>query len=312
MFYKNLRIYRFTSQLNEYSGAVAGEINKKLSALPFKPCQPHDEFSFGFVNPVDELIDLPAFKAGQYIAFCGKKEERILPSAAINDELAKQINAIEARESRRIGAKERSKLKDQIIFDLLPRALTKSTKTHAYIDATNGLLIVDSASPKKAEDLLTQVRKCLGSLPVTPLSVNNNPQTVMTSWLEFAESDNHQSLKIDDECELRSPEDGGAIVRCKRHDLTLPEIKSHLDRGMLAHKLAMTWDDRISFTIDADLAIKRMRFLDVVQEQAAELQEAEEQDVFTADFIIMTGEIDKLINGIAEAFGGMPELESAS
>lgn len=302
MWFKNLRIYRFTEKPT-FSAELLGEL---LSGRPFTPCQSQDEFSFGFVNPVNGSNDNLTIESGQYIGFCGKKEERILPSAAVNEELTKRVKEVEEREARKLPAKERARMKDELIFELLPRAMTKSSKTHAYIDVENGFLIVDSSSAKKAEDLLSHVRKCLGSLPVVPLQVKNKPYSVMTQWLLFTEENHHQKFTLDDECELRSPEEAGAIIRCKRQDVTLPQIKSHLDNGLQVHKLAMTWSDRISFTIDADLAIKRVKFLDLVQEKAADVEAFDETEQFEADFTIMTGELTTMLSDLIEAFGGLP------
>lgn len=306
MWFKNLRIYRFT----EMPTVSAEQLHESLKDRPFLPCGSHDEFSFGFVNPVKDDSESTVFFAGQYVEICGKKEERILPSSAINEELAKRIKEIEEREARKLPTKERSRMKDELIFELLPRALTKSTKTHAYIDTENGFLIVDSSSAKKAEDLLSQLRKCLGSLPVTPLQVENKPHSVMTQWLTFTEANHHQNFTLDDECELRSPEEGGSIIRCKRQDLSLPEIKNHLDNGLQVHKLALTWNDRISFTLDVDLAIKRVKFLDLVQEKAADIEAFDEAEQFEADFTIMTSEITVMLDDLIEAFGGMPTCQA--
>ena len=302
MWFKNLRIYRFTALPTINSE----QLNESLKARPFLRCGSHDEFSFGFINPAKDDAPSMIHVAGQYVAFCGKKEERILPSSAVNEELAKRFKDIEEREARKLPAKERNRIKDELIFELLPRALTKSSKTHAYI-SENGFLIVDSSSAKKSEDLLRQLRKCLGSLPVVPLPVKNKPYSVMTQWLTFTESNHHQSFTLEDECELRSPEDGGPVIRCKRQDLSLPEIKNHLDNGLQVHKLALTWRDRISLTIDADLAIKRVKFLDLVQEKAAEIEAENEIKLFGADFTIMTGEITAMLSDLIEAFGGIPD-----
>ena len=77
-----------------------------------------------------------------------------------------------------------------------------------------------------------------------------------------------KDILIEDECELRSQEEEAAIIRCKRHDLALPEIKNHLDSGKQVIKLAMSWADRISFMLDESLSVKRLKFLDLIQEQA--------------------------------------------
>jgi hypothetical protein len=71
----------------------------------------------------------------------------------------------------------------------------------------------------------------------------------------------------------------------------LPEIKNHLDSGKQVIKLAMSWADRLSFVLDESLAVKRLKFLDLIQEQAADIEAFDETEQFDADFSIMSAEL---------------------
>jgi recombination associated protein RdgC len=57
-------------------------------------------------------------------------------------------------------------------------------------------------------------------------------------------------------------------------------------------KLAVTWEDRISFILTDDLQIKRIKFLDFITEHP---EYENEEDSFLADFTIMTGEFTRLL-----------------
>ena len=96
----------------------------------------------------------------------------------------------------------------------------------------------------------------------------------------------------------------GGIIRCKRHDLTLPEIKNHLDTGKQVIKLAVTWADRISFIVDESLSIKRLRFLDMIQDQVADIETSDEAEQFDVDFSIMSMELANFLPRLMELFGG--------
>jgi len=234
---------------------------------------------------------------------CSKKQEKVIPAAVVNDMLQEKVTEIEEQEARKLSRKERSTLKDELVFELLPRAFSFSKKIYAYIDPKGGWIIVDSASANKAEDLLSYLRKCLGSLPVVPVNTAQNPVSIMTQWLV----DSHtipQDLKIENECELRSPEDEGGIIRCKRHNLSLPEIINHLDSGKQVIKIAVNWADRVSFIIDENLSIKRLKFLDLVQDQVSETEADDESARFDVDFTIMTAELANLLTRLLEIFGG--------
>jgi recombination associated protein RdgC len=220
----------------------------------------------------------------------------------VNELLQEKISDAEDKQGRKLSKKDRTTIKDELIFELLPKAFTFSRKTYAYIDPQGGWVIVDAASAKAAEDLLSLLRKCLGSLPAMPLNTVNKPTAVLTEWLSSQQTPD--DLTVEDECELRSPEEAGGIIRCKRHDLALPEIKNHLDTGKQVIKLAVNWADRLAFIVDEHLAIKRLRFLDLVQDQAADVQADNEAERFDADFAIMSLELGQFLPRLVELFGG--------
>ena len=64
--------------------------------------------------------------------------------------------------------KEREQIKEDVIFELLPRAFSRTTVTlHAYINTKENIIVVNTSSRGKAEDVLSLLRKTLGTLPVT-------------------------------------------------------------------------------------------------------------------------------------------------
>ena len=123
----------------------------------------------------------------------------------------------------------------------------------------------------------------------------------MTQWLLTQQTPS--DLTIEDECELRSDE-SGSIIRCKKHDLSLPEIKNHLDSGKAVIKLALSWSDRLAFIIDEHLAVKRLRFLDLIQDQVSETDITDAEAQFDVDFSIMSAELANFIPRLLEIFGG--------
>ncbi len=298
MWFKNLSIFRLTE---EFTLSVA-ELEQKLEALAFRPCGNHEEFTFGWTSPLGKSSGQLVHSANGFMMICGKKEEKVLPAAVVNELVQEKILETEDQQGRKLSKKERTVIKDELVFELLPKAFTFSRKIFAYIDPKGGWLVVDASSAKSAEDLLSLLRKCLGSLPAAPLNTLDKPVTVMTQWLMTHQAPD--DITIEDECELRSPEEEGGIIRCRRHDLALPEIKNHLDTGKEVIKLAISWADRLSFIIDENLSVKRLRFLDLIQEQMADIEAGNEVEQFDADFSIMSMELANFLPRLVELFGG--------
>ncbi len=299
MWFKNLYLFK----LSEPFALTAPQLQQQLENIAFRPCAPHEEANIGWTSPMPGASNELTYAINGFMMICAKKEERVLPSQVVNEMLQEKIQEIELREARKLAKKERTALKDELIFDLLPKAFTFSRKYYAYIDTQNGWIVVDCSSAKVAEDLLSLLRKCLGSLPAVPINTVNKPTQVMTDWL------NQQTLpddiQLEDECELRSVEENAASVRCKRHELIVPEIKNHLDSGKVVIKLALNWADRLSFVLDEQLAVKRLRYLELIQEQSDDINAETEAEQFDADFAIMTAEFSVFIARLTELFGGL-------
>ena len=298
MWFKNLAIFRFT----EPCLLTPAELENKLEQIRFRPCGSHEAFSFGWTSPLGRSSEQLVHSSNGFLLFCAQKEEKVLPAVVINEEVQEKILEEEDQQGRKLAKKERTTIRDEIIFDLLPKAFSFSRRTFAYIDPKGGWLIVDASSAKKAEDLVSLLRKCLGSLPVIPPATSVKPTSTMTQWLNNNQTPN--DITIENECELRSPEEEGGIIRCKNQDLAQPEIKNHLDTGKQVMKLSVNWADRISFILDENLAIKRLRFLDMIQDQVADMDPQDEIEQFDIDFSIMSLELAVFFPRLMELFGG--------
>ena len=298
MWFKNLTLFRFTEPFTLSSS----EVEQKLETLRFRPCGGHDESSFGWTSPLGRGSEQLVHSSNGYIMVCGKKEEKVLPASVINELVQEKIIELETQQARKLSKKERTEIKDELIFELLPKAFSFSRNTYAYIDPKGGWVVVDTASTSKAEDILSSLRKCLTSLPVVPVNTVQKPIIVMTEWLNNNETP--KGISIEDECELRSPEEEGGIVRCKKHDLALPEIKHHLETGKQVTNLALNWEERLAFVLNENLSVKRLRFLDLIQEQVADTNAETEIEHFDVDFSIMTAEFANFLPRLLELFGG--------
>jgi recombination associated protein RdgC len=300
MWFRNLQLYRLTDGFD----FDPESLHQALSTAAFRPCAGLDTHSAGWVPPAGrEATELVHASNGRMMV-CLRREDRILPAAVIREQVEEKAEAIAQTEGRSVGRKERQQIKDEVVTDLLPRAFTRSSHLYAYIDPADGWFVVDSATAKKAEDLLSLLRQTLGSLRVKPLAVDSAPAAVLTRWLE---SEPDGGFTLGDECELKEPVDQGGVMRGRRMDLASAEVRSHLDAGMRVAKLAVEWQDRIGCLLCDDLAIRRLRFLDLVLEQAAEVEADDALARFDADFALMGMELARFVPAVIAAYGGLEE-----
>ena len=184
---------------------------------------------YGFIEPLGRHGSEFIHVTNGYIMICAKKQEKILPSSVINEQLEEKALAISETESRSVGRKEKQSLKDEIIFSLLPQAFAKSWLDFAYIAPQEKLIVVNSSSAKRAEDLLSKLREALGSLRCIPISAKNIPTQVMTHWVQTGKLANE--FELGEDCELQAGKDA-RVIKCKKQDLTANEILSHINNGM--------------------------------------------------------------------------------
>lgn len=299
MWFKNLTLFRFSEAftVNE------SKLIEQLETHRFRSCGSLELSTYGWSAPLGRQSEQLLHATGGYWMLCAQKEEKIIPASVINELVADKVEEIESEQARQVRKKERDAIKEEVIHDCLPKAFSHRRRTFAYIDPKGGWIVVDAATAKKAEEVVSLLRKSLGSLPVELPAVSEAPEVIMTQWL-MDDATVASDITIEAECELYSPEDDGGIVRCKKHDLYSPEIRAHLDAGKRVRKLAISWNDRLTCVLDDSLSIKSLRFLDLVQEQAAEVEADGAAEQFDADFSIMALEIAAFLPRLLELFGG--------
>ncbi len=297
MWFKNLRLFRLTKPFDLSPEALHEQLTEKTS----RPCAGLEPSTYGWTAPLGRNSELLTHAANSYIMICTRKEEKVLPATVVQEILAEKIATIEEEQTRSVRRSEKEELRQEILTDLLPKAFSKSSRTYAYIDPKGGWLVVDASSASKAEELVSLLRETLGSLPATPPNVNSAPASILTNWLNgLAVPANYL---IEDQCELRDPSTEGAVIRCTKQDLLSDEIQVHLKAGKQVTKLAIEWNEHLTCVLCDDLSIKRLRFLDIIQETAAD-EAVDEASRFDADFALMTLELSRFIPSMIDAFGG--------
>jgi recombination associated protein RdgC len=303
MWFKNLQLYRL-GQAFDMDPEVFDE---RLQSDAFTGCNSMDMLTYGWAPPLGRHGRQLVHAANGYLMICARKEEKIIPAGVVRQLLEDRVTDIEAAEGREIYRREKMRLKEEIIVDLLPRALTRISNQFAYIDVRNRLLIVDSASPAKAETLIGQLRSTLGRFPATPVKTRQSLSGLMTRWLGGEPLP--RDFILGDECELKHPDPEGGIISCKKQDLEAGEVRNHINNGKQAVKLALHWKERLSCVLHEDLSIKRLRFEDIIREEESDTEADDPVSRFDLDFSLMVLELSAFIPQLLEALGGeaLPE-----
>jgi len=298
MWFNNLQIYRLTKPFDLTPEAL----DEQLSEHDFVPCGSQDLTRSGWVPPLGRHGTELVHVTNSCLMICSKLQQKLLPAAVINEQLEQKLIQIEANEVRKLRRKERQSLKDEVVFSMMPQAFVRSSLRFAYISPRDNLLVINAASTGRAEEFLQLLREAIGSFSAIPLASKNQPIDIMTRWVNSGLP--AAGFELGEECELRDDADISSVIRCKNRDLGATEILSHLKAGMHVSKLALRWQDRIECVIDEKLVIKRLRFSDLVQQKASEVEAEDVAQQFDVDFSIMALELSEFLKALMAALGG--------
>lgn len=294
MWFKNLKTFRLAPNW----AMSSDELEESLSKFGYQPIGSQEMHSLGWTEPRAGYGLVHAVN-GQYL-LCLRSEKKLLPSSVINQVAKAKALDIEEQQGFKPGRKQMKDIKEQVTDELLPKSHSVYRDTRVWIDTRNHWLVIDAAATSKSDEVLGMLAKAIESFPIAPLYVKESPSTAMTYWL--ADDDAPNGFTVDQDSELRSTSESGAAVRYVRQSIDADDVQKHVRAGKQVTRLALTWSDRVSFVLTDSLDLKRVTPLDVLKEGSDTAQNDDEQ--FDSDFVLMTGELAKLLADLVSVLGG--------
>ncbi|WP_136247968.1 recombination-associated protein RdgC [Halomonas borealis] len=299
MWFKNLHLYR----LHDAPDLDAATLEAALGEQAFRPLGGSEARRLGWCSPAGRASTLLCHELQGHRLISALRQERILPSGVVREEVDERVEAIETAESRKLPRQERLAIKEQAYEELLPQAFVRSQKIDLWWDTRRGLIGINTGSRKRAEELLDLLRETLGSLKVTPLATQTLPMRAMTTWLGEPAS-RPTDLVLGDQVELKAKGDDG-VVRGRQVDLDSDEMQQLLESGRQASKLAVGIEGLVRFVLHDDLAIKSLRFDDALIDEASQTDDGDDAIVrLETDFLLMAQALADSINRLIGWLGG--------
>ncbi|WP_420427516.1 recombination-associated protein RdgC [Algiphilus sp.] len=284
MWFKNLQLFVTDNRWT----LSAADLEEKLRETVLQPVSGLQWQSEGWLSPRGDAQLV--FGQDQQLLFAYGEEKKLLPAGVIRDEVASRAKTFEQVKGFAPPRKHLRELKEQVTNELLPRAFGQRKVTRAWIDPTQGLLVVDAASMAAAESLVALLGRTVEGNGFTPLSCEPSVGAQMTQWLSAGEAP--APFDLEDECELVSPQAERPAVRYARHALDLPEIRAHLSAGKFVQRLRLSWRESLRFTLDDQLQIKRLQVGEISSDSDSE---SDPDTAFAADFILMCSTFGPMI-----------------
>ncbi|WII93035.1 recombination-associated protein RdgC [Kingella negevensis] len=298
MWFKQITFYPINTETQPEIETLAD----KLAEAEFAPVTGLDWFSEGFAPPHGFSPEL-VFPADFTWSVSLKKAEKVLPAAVVRDILDEKVADIQAAEARNVGRKEKQELKEQITDDLLPRAFVKTSRTQMVCDTKHGFMLVNGAGTK-AENALAKLREALGGMDARLPQTKQSPSSLMTDWLLRGTCEG--GFELDDSCELKGTGDVVPTVKIAKQDLTVDEVVQHVKNGKTCTQLGLVWREQIAFVLTEDFSLKRIQYLDVLQEEAEQHGDDTASLAFASQ-ILMAQSVSTMIMELVGCLGGWQE-----
>lgn len=333
--FKDISIFRSTRRLvvedlNDLEKALSYHTKRSMSALErvrdgFVPVHPN--YMPGhlqlFGNPEVEMVadttdgiyhekpfPLSGFstKPGDALMIMYYREEKVIVASDVKRRVSEKIAEIEEREMRKVYAKERNQMREEIVAKILPNAQARYwTVPIAFLSC--GLILVGGIG-KRADQALAELREVLGTLPLLPVHTEYPVHLALTQLAKMqgdytdAEQD-FSGFRITDDFQMQELDTNPPIARMKRTDVNMDSVQSLLEDKVMTHA-NLSWKGQVSFKLDPKMAVRRVRMDDsaFIDDGAEEAEEVDYSGAMHASNLIELGILASFFEAFIQFLGG--------
>lgn len=294
--FRNVRFYTLDGEWPESEEALSENLEK----AGFTPCGPFTERSSGWI-PVDaDSGDSLARRVNGADLFRLRSQSRVLPHAAINEELEARIEEYRERMQEPPPRREMRRLKAEARDELLPKAMLKSDRIWGYCDLKEKVVGIDAALESGAERFLRRLQAANDRMNLQPLQYQKPFDELLTKvFLGGAPG----QFSVGRECRMRDATDTGSVVRWTNFDLSDRAIRDHVAHGMHLTHLEIVYDNVMSFVLNENGVITKLKFLGMDDDGEDHNDPLARLD---AEFVVITGTLRSLLGDLKKLLGGSP------
>jgi recombination associated protein RdgC len=296
MWFKNAYIYQLTR--SQYFEQI--DLPNLIKSGVFIPCGKTEMTKFGFVSALPGTENLVHGFNNDFMLLRVQREEKVIVPDAITRPLNERVKIIEENELRGVSKREKEQIKEEIIFELLPHAQSRYKNTHFYIDVKRGLIVIDSANSGAAEDVLSLMRKCIGTLPITCFFMTGKLQDTLKDWISTP-NNIPEKIKVGYELKISGLGDEATQATFINQDLYDETLQSFMnDFQHDVKQLNVEFDDMLSVTLKDDGSLRKIKYFDVLMDKNEEIDSDDLLARIDADLVLFTGEFGRFLDSFID------------
>ena len=294
--FRNVRFYSLDGEWPDSEEALSENLEK----AGFEPCGPFTERSSGFIAVDADSSDSLARRVNGADLFRLRSQSRVLPHAAVNEELEARIEEYRERMQEPPPPREKRRLKAEARDELLPKAMLKSDRIWGYCDLKEKVVGIDAALESGAERFLRRLQAANDRMNLQPLQYKKPFDELLTKvFLGGAPG----QFSVGRECRMRDATDTGSVVRWTNFDLSDGSIRDHVAHGMHLTHLEIVYDNVMSFVLNENGVITKLKFLGMDDDGEDHNDPLARLD---AEFVVITGTLRRLLGDLRKLLGGLP------
>ena len=291
--FRNLRYYSLQGTWPDSEETLSAALEK----AGFRPCGPLTERSSGFVPVASEAGESLARRVSGADLMRLRSQSRVLPHAAINEELEARIDEYRERMGEEPSGREKRRLKAEVRDNLLPKSMLKSDRIWGYFDLKEQVLGIDAAQESAAERFVRRLQAAIDAVNFKPLEFE---QPVHDFLNRVFLSGTPAEFAVGRECRMQDAVDAAAVVRWSNFDLSDHSIRDHVANGMRLTHLAIVYDNVMSFVLGENGVISKVKFLGMDDDSEDHADPLAELD---AEFVLITGTLQRMLGDLRKVLG---------
>ena len=180
---------------------------------------------------------------------------RVLPAKVRNDALDARIAKLESLQGRKASKKDFAELRDQVEFDLLPKAFIRRSTVPVLF--RKDMMLICTSSQRKADDIASLLVSTFPDLAPWPVQTKLPPGQILT---DIAYSGSRDGFTAHDSAVLRG--EGKRTIRIKNKGISDGDIHDLIDAESYSVRELGMWtgtdpdNPDITFSVSASLAFR--------------------------------------------------------
>lgn len=285
--YNNLFAYKLNTKITE------SDLSSKIEDFKIREMEEVDRTTHGwdFVIGENDLY----FNVHGAFTLNLRIDKKTVPSSAVKKAVKERIKKMEAQGSEKINKKA---VKEQVESELMKNAFISDKYIQGYIDPKNELLVINSNSNNDIELFVDYLRETLdNNLDVDLIEIDFDITETLTNWVKEKEA---KEPFIIGENSVLTDSLTGSVATLSKQDLKSEEVDILLDSGKKVSELGLEWEERISFSLNNEFKIKKIKPLDIIN-NIIEDEVGEDDNEFTeysASMFIMMSDFAQMLKDL--------------